>query len=165
MSATKPIPGEQVIDASNVKLTDITPEEIVRLTKVRDGFEKAVANVVNLKQDDVERAGLNEKDIARLVLAFADDTRIGELLPSSAKLTELLYETQQLRRHDIGTILAELAAQARRRADRSANAAQVLGPLGELLDYQYGPGAKAAATKEKSKDAKAAAAPPAVPTP
>ena len=33
-----PIPGEMSIDATDVEVTDITPEQISKLTKVRDGF-------------------------------------------------------------------------------------------------------------------------------
>ena len=41
------------------------------------------------------------------------------------------------------------------------NGAEVLGPFAELLEYQYAPGAKAAATREKAKGAKQEAPPPA----
>jgi hypothetical protein len=112
--------------------------------------------VLNLKPEAIERAGLNEKDIQRLTEIFARDERIGELLPASEKLVELLHETRQCGRHDMGTILAEFAAQSRRRADRAQNPAEILGPVEDLLDYQYGPAMKATATKEKAKDAPAA---------
>lgn len=148
-----PVPGELHIDASDVKATDITPEQILKLTKVRDGFELAVKQVLNLKPEDAERAGINPKEIERLRAIFAEDQRIGEVLPAADKMAELLREARLLRRHDIGTILAEMAAQVRRRADRSPSPGEVLGPFTELHDYQYGPGAKASATKEKAKDA------------
>jgi len=148
-----PVIGELHVDATDVKVTDITPEQILKLTKVRDGYEEAVEHVLNLKDEDVARAGINPAEITRLGAVFADDARIGELLPASEKLTELLKEARLLRRHDIGTILAEIAAQARRRADRSQAPAEVLGPLDTLMEYQYGPGAKASATKEKAKEA------------
>lgn len=164
-----PIPGDQIIDASSVKLTDITPEQLIRLTKVRDGFELAVANILNAKPADLERAGINEKEVARLASVFANDKHICELLPASDKLTEMLHESKQLGRHDMGTIMAEFAAQVRRRADRSVNGAEVLGPFDVLLDYQYGPAAKAMATKakakEKAKEASQDVSPPAGETP
>ncbi|MDC3956692.1 hypothetical protein KEG38_22720 [Polyangium jinanense] len=146
--------GDLIIDASDIKVTDITPEQIQKLTKLRDGFEAAVKNLLGLKPEDADRAGLNEKDKERLAAAFARDQRIGELLPASQKLTELLHETRQTTRHEIATILAENAAQAKRRADRVQNGAEVLGPVAPLMDYQYGPANKAAATKEKAKEPK-----------
>ncbi|HVK68192.1 MAG TPA: hypothetical protein VM694_27225 [Polyangium sp.] len=149
-----PAVGDLVIDASDVKVTDITPEQIQKLTKLRDGFEDAVHNLLGLKSEDADRAGLNEKDKARLAAAFARDQRISELLPAAQKLTELLHETRQTTRHEIATILAENAAQAKRRADRVQNGAEVLGPVAPLLDYQYGPANKAAATKEKAREPK-----------
>jgi hypothetical protein len=148
-----PVSGELSIDATDVKVTDITPEQISKLTKVRDGYQEAVNCILNQKVEILELAGINEKEVARLAKASADDVRIGELHPPAEKLVELLYETQMLRRHDIGIILGEVAAQVRRRADRSPNGAEVLGPFAALLEYQYGPGAKGAATREKAKEA------------
>lgn len=52
-------------------------------------------------------------------------------------------------------LLSELAAQIRRRAERSADGAELLGPTADILECQYGPAARASLTKEK----KAAAAP------
>jgi hypothetical protein len=149
-----PVPGEMSVDATDIKVTDITPEQISKLTKVRDGFDTAVKTVINLKPEDVTRAGLSSDEITRLGAAYANDQRIGELLPAAEKMVELLHEARQLGRHDMGTMLAEMAAQVRRRSERVPNGPEVLGPVGELMDYQYGPGAKAAATKEKAKEAK-----------
>lgn len=140
--------GDLIIDATDIPLVDITPDRVRQLTKVRDGYESAVANVVQLATADVERAGLNPAEIQRLQSLSADDAHLGELHAAAQKLTELLYETRLQRRHEIATLLAEFAAQARRRADRVENKAEVLGPLAALLDYQYGPAKQAAATKE-----------------
>jgi hypothetical protein len=150
----RPVPGDMHIDATDVQVTDITPEQIKGLTKLHDGYEDAVRQVLNLKPEDVARAGINPAEIARLGDAFAADTRIGELLPSSEKMTELLGEARLLRRHDIGTILGEIASQARRRADHSPAPGEILGPVDKVIAYQYGPAAKAVATKEKAKKAK-----------
>jgi hypothetical protein len=149
----KPIPGELHIDATEVQLTDITPDQIKKLTKVRDGYEEAVAQLLNLKPADVERAGINPAEIARLGTVFAEDQHISEFIPSADKLAELLHEGRLLRRHEIGTILGEIASQARRRSERVSNGPEVLGPVDLLMDYQYGPGAKGAATREKAKEA------------
>jgi len=55
------------------------------------------------------------------------------------------------RGHAIATRLAEIAEQARRRADRSLNGPAILGPLADLLDYQLGPAQKAVTTRAKAK--------------
>lgn len=149
-----PVPGDKHIDASDVDLIDITTDEINKLTKVRDGFEPVIASILNLKEEDLDRAGVNEKSVGQLAELSLRDKRIGQLLPAVEKLAELLHETKQLGRHEIALILAEISAQVRRRAERSAKGAAVLGPFSDLLDYQYGPGAKGAATREKAKEAK-----------
>lgn len=59
-------------------------------------------------------------------------------------------------RADIAVILAEMAAQARRRGGKVSH---VLGPVQPLLDYQYGPAIKAAATRKKAAEAEAKAGP------
>jgi len=140
--------GDLIIDATGIPLVDITPDRVRQLTKVRDGYEAVVTHVVQLAAGDVERAGLNPAEIQRLQTLAADDAHLGELHAAAQKLTELLYETRLLRRHEIATLLAEFAAQARRRAERVENKPEVLGPLATLLDYQYGPAKQAAATKE-----------------
>ena len=140
--------GDVSIDASGIVLVDITPDRVRQLTKVRDGYENAVNNVLQLKPTDVERAGLNPAEIQRLQTLALQDAHLGELHAAAAKLTELLYETRLERRHEIGTLLGEFGSQARRRADRVANGHEVLGPLSALLEYQYGPAQQAVATKE-----------------
>lgn len=140
--------GDLIIDATGIPLSDITPDRVRQLTKVRDGYETVVTHVVQLAAADVERAGLNPAEIQRLQALSAEDAHLGELHAAAQKLTELLYETRLQRRHEIATLLAEFAAQARRRADRVENKHEVLGPVATLLDYQYGPAKQAAATKE-----------------
>lgn len=147
-----PKPGDVVIDASGISLVDITPERIRQLTKVRDGYDAAVANVARLKAIEVERAGLNSGDVQRLQTLAAEDAQLTELHAAAEKLTELLYETRLERRHEIATLLGEFAAQARRRADRVSNTHEVLGPLADLLEYQYGPAKQAVATREAGKE-------------
>ena len=140
--------GELIIDATGIPLVDITPERVRQLTKVRDGYEAVVTHMLQLAATDVERAGLNPAEIQRLQTLSADDAYLGELHAAAQKMTELLYETRLQRRHEIATLLAESAAQTRRRAERVENKHEVLGPLAPLLDYQYGPAQQAAATKE-----------------
>jgi hypothetical protein len=147
--------GDLSVDATDISVVDTTPGRIRHLTKVRDGYEAVVTHILQLSAADIKRAGINPEDIQRLQVVSAEDTHIGELHPASAKLTELLYETRQERRHEIATLLGEFAAQTRRRADGVDNPDEVLGPMETLLDYQYGPARQALATKEAAqKDGK-----------
>jgi hypothetical protein len=59
------------------------------------------------------------------------------------------------RGHQLSLLFGELAMQGRRRGERDPHGAEILGPLADLFEYQYGPANKAAATREKEK-AKAA---------
>jgi hypothetical protein len=120
---------------------------------VRDGYTDAIKNVLQLKTEDVERAGLNPSDIQRLATLAQREAYLGELHGPSEKLTEMLYETRLEDRHEIATLLGEFAAQTRRRAERVDNGAEVLGPLETLLEYQSGPAKQGAATKEAAKEA------------
>jgi len=143
--------GDKTIDASDVDLVDITPERIRELSKLRDGYEKAIQNVVELNSDAVTKAGLNPTEIQRLSMLATKNAYLGELHAAAEKLTELLKETRLETRHEIATLLGEMAAQTRRRADRATNGAEILGPLAALLEYQSRAAKQAAATKEKEK--------------
>ena len=96
--------------------------------------------------------GIKSAEIQKLRTLSADDAHLGQLHAAAQKLTELLYETRLQRRHEIATLLGEFGAQARRRAERVENSAEVLGPLAALLNYQYGPAKQAAATKEAAQE-------------
>ena len=143
--------GDLHIDASDLTLVDITAERVQSLTKVHDGYEKAVTMLVNAKTDVLDRAGINPKDIERLSAEFAKEQRLTKLHAASEKLTELLFEGRQESRHIIATIIAEAAAQTRRRAERTNNPAEVLGSLEAVLDYQYSAAQKGATTRQKAK--------------
>ena len=146
-----PVPGDQVIDASEFVFVDITPDRVRKLTKLREGYPEAVSEVLNLKPVDIDRAGLSQSDVAKLRVVSAESERAELFLAAVAKLGELLHEAVALHHHDIGILLAEFAAQASRRAGRVTNGDEVLGPVKKLLSYQYGPAHKALATKEKHK--------------
>src|SRR5262249_43562385 len=81
---------------------------------------------------------------------IAEYNRCDELLPAAEKLAELLRETKLDRADQISAIMAELVAQARRRAARDPKPYEILGPLADLLDYQLGPANRAEPTKAKS---------------
>ena len=148
-----PTPGDLHIDATDIAVIDLTPEYLQTLTKLRAGFEKGVANIARLTPAQLKAAGINPDDAATIVALTAEHKRISALHEASAKLTELLHETSMDRGHTIATRLAEATEQAKRRADRSPNGAEILGPLADLLQYQLGPAYKGAATKAKAKAA------------
>ncbi len=150
-----PKPGDKHIDVSDIALVDIMPDEVPRLVKLRDGADKAMANAERLKPEEIERAGINEKDLQRLLLLIAEHRRLVEVAPAAEKLAELIYETRLDRGHHISVLFGEICSQARRRAAHAPDGGSVLGPLEDLLDYQYGPANRAAATREKTKASRA----------
>lgn len=152
-----PKPGDPGVDASDIALVDITPDEIRAYIKFRAGIERALACLENLKPEDIDRAGLNPKTVQETLELIADYRRASELHPAAAKLAEMLYETKMERAHRISLNLGELAAQGRRRGERAPNGGEILGPLADLLDYQYGFAKKSAATRAKKAKASQAA--------
>ena len=142
--------GDLSVDASDVQTVNRLTDALRRLTKLHDGWEKAANNLLRLKPAEIQRAGMNAEDIARLPALLAQKKRLDDLRPPVERLGEILSDTDSVRSHEIAVILGEQAAQARRRADRSATGDEILGPLGDLLDYQYGPAIKAAATRAKN---------------
>lgn len=148
---THPKPGDLSINAEGLAVVDVTPEEIGRYLKFREGADKAITCIENLKPEDIERAGLNPATVQETITLIADYRRASELLPSAEKLAELLYETKMHRAHHISLNFGELAAQSRRRGERNPNGAEILGALKGLLDYHYGPAQKGAATRAKNK--------------
>jgi hypothetical protein len=153
-----PKPGDQVIDISDIKLIDITPEQILTFIKVHAGVDKAMANIERLKPAEIERAGLNERDVTRTIALIAEYRRIEDVLPAAEKLVELLYESKLDRGHQISLLFGEIAIQARRRGERDPKGAEILGLLADLLEYQCSPANKAAATREKNAKAARASA-------
>jgi hypothetical protein len=147
----KPVPGELAIDASDVSVVDYTPERIAKLVKFRARVGLAIANVLRLRPEDMERAGINEKDVERVRTLVAERQRIEEVYPAAMKLAELLYETKLDKEHRISLLFGEIAAQARRRAKRDPAGSEVLGPLADLLEYQSAPAKKGVATREKAR--------------
>jgi hypothetical protein len=145
-----PVPGDQHIDASELSLVDLTPEAMHRFIKVRDGIDKAVASLKRLDSGQIERAGLNAGDVARAIAIAEQHGKIDAMIPAAEKLAEMLMETRAARGHELATLLGEIASQARRRGERDAKGPEILGPLAELLAYQYGPAQRSAATRAKT---------------
>jgi len=146
-----PRPGDQVVDLSDLALKDITPEQAQKLTKPRDGIAKAVTNVLLSDSEARKRAGVSDDEVVELTALWADYQRLEEVLPAVEKLAELVKETRQLSGHEIAIRVGEIANQIRRRGERSINEGEVVAPFSVLLDYQFGPAVKAAATREKAK--------------
>ncbi len=150
---THPKPGDLSIVAEDLAVINVPPEVIRGYLKFRDGVEKAISCVENLKTIDIERAGLNPATVQETLTLLADHRRACELLPAAEKLAELIYETKMHRAHHISLNFGELATQARRRGERNANGDEILGALKDLLDYHYGPAQKGANTRAKNKAA------------
>lgn len=151
-----PAVGDMSIDASDIVPVDLTPEQIQRKTKVRGGFPKAVAALSRLSPDQIKASGINADEVARALELKTQYDRCDELLPAAEKLVELLRETRVEYGHQIGIVLGEVAAQARRRADRDPKAAETLGTLADLVDYVSAPALKAAETRAKKDESSAA---------
>ena len=145
-----PVPGDLHIDVSDLTVYDLTPDQIAKKTKVRDGFDKAAECLGRLKPEQIKQAGISTDEVDRCAVFLAQYKRADEVLPAAEKLVELLRETRIESGHQIGVILGDAAAQVRRRADRDAKAAEVLGALDELLSYVSAPAYKAVATRNKA---------------
>lgn len=146
-----PKKGDLHIDASDISVIDYAPAALNNLTKLRPGHTGATDNLAVLTAEQIEAAGINPAEVAAVTALAAEHKKIAALHAAAEKLTELLNDTMLDRGHQIATRLAEIVEQARRRADRSPNGAQILGPLDALLAYQLGPSQKALATKAKAK--------------
>lgn len=154
MDPKKPTIGQLHIDASDIKVRDLATEQIVTMSKARDGVQVAVACLLRQTPELLERAGISPLLVKQATEYMVTHDRCDEVLPAAKKLVELLHETQIHARHELAGIIAEVAAQARRRADRDPQGEEILALLEELLDYHYGPAAKGMATKEKKKASK-----------
>ena len=146
-----PKPGDLHIDASAIAVVDLLPEQIAKLSKLRDGYDRALGALASLSPEAATRAGIHPDEIARANALDADIKSLDVFTPAAEKLVELMKETRYDRGHQLAGILTEAAAQARRRADRDPNGAAILAPLEDLLEFQYGPAAKATATREKAR--------------
>jgi len=145
-----PVPGDKHIDATDLTLIDITPDQMVKFVKIRDGVAKAIGNLMRLTPAQIDRAGLHAGDVQRAIDLGHDHSRLDAMVPAAEKLAEMLIETRASRGHDLGLLLGEIASQARRRGLRDPQGPEILGPLEDLLAYHFGPAQKGAATRAKS---------------
>jgi len=145
-----PTPGDKSIDVSDLELIDITTEDIASYAKFHDGSGLALDNAERLTAVEIARAGINPDDFQHLLVLITEYRRIDKVSPAAVKLVELLSETKLERAHRISLLFGEICAQARRRAARDPKGGEILGPLQDLLDYQYGPARQGAATRAKN---------------
>lgn len=145
-----PVPGDREINVTDLALIDVTSEEVNRFVKFRGGVGLALANIERLKAEEITRAGINEGDYQFLLGLIGEYRRMDEVLPAAAKLAEMLHESKLERAHRISLLFGEICSQARRRAERDPKGGEILGPLQDLLDYQYGPARQGAATRAKN---------------
>ncbi|MDI3286913.1 hypothetical protein [Polyangium sp. 15x6] len=146
----KPVSGDKHIDASDLALIDVTPEQMLKFIKIREGVAHAIANLRRLTPEQIDRAGLNAGDVQRALHIADEHQQLDAMVPAAEKLAEMLIETRASRGHDLAMLLGEIASQARRRGQRDPKGPEILGPLEDLFAYQYGPAQKSAATRAKS---------------
>jgi len=146
-----PVPGDTQIDASGLDLVDVTPDQMMKFVKVRDGVAKAIGALKRLDAAQIERAGLNTNVVQRAIEVGETYHRIEGMIPAAEKLVEMLDETRASQGHELATLLGEIASQARRRGQRDPKGPEILGPLEDLFSYQFGPAQKSAATRAQVK--------------
>jgi hypothetical protein len=111
---------------------------------------------MRLTPEELERAGVNEKEVQRARSLIAEHERAEKLLPAVEKLAELVYKTKLDRAHQISLIIGEMTNHVRRRGERNPNGAAILRPFADLLEYHYAPANKAVATKARAAEENAA---------
>src|SRR5262245_2297093 len=94
-----PLPGDLSIDATDVDVVDITPDQLIKLLKLHGGAVKALANIERLEPSEIKRAGVNPDQVDRAIALIAEYRRCEALLPAAEMLAELLYETKMDRGH------------------------------------------------------------------
>jgi hypothetical protein len=156
MDPTKPEPYDLHLDLSDIKIVNLHPEQVASYSKTRPGYKKAIECLLRLSPELIERVGVNPATLGKAQEFLSTDGRCDEVFPAAEKLVELVHETRLNARHELAGIIGEVAAMARRRSERDPKGAEILAALQELLDYHYGPAAKALATKEKAKAAEKA---------
>jgi hypothetical protein len=147
--------GDLIIDASQLPVRDLTPEQIKKITKLRDGALPALQRILQLTPQELVAAGISAAEITRANTLLSEYKYADELLPPAEKLAELMHETKLDRGHQIANLLTEIAGQVRRRAERDLLDDEILAKLEEVFDYQYGPAYMAQLTRARKAEAEA----------
>jgi hypothetical protein len=141
--------GDMAVDATDVKCTFLTNDQIRHYSKVRPGFERALTSLLLLTAAQAKSLGISDDDLTEAAALKPDLDRLAQLLPVVEEILRRLHSTNLDRCHRVAVILHSVAATARRRAERDPDANLVLGSLLDLLAYVSEPGKKAAATRAK----------------
>lgn len=144
-----PVLGAMSIDASDVQVVYLTPDQIKHLTKVRAGYDKALSCLAQLTPAQAQILGIPEADLTEIQTLQPTLDRMDELVPPADEMARLLHTTQSSHEHRAATLIHAAAKSARDRAKRDPNAAEVLGALKDLTDYVAEPSDKAVLTKTK----------------
>jgi len=150
-----PSVGDLHIDASKLVAKDLTPEQVKKAIKLRDGAITALQRVLQLGPQQLDAAGISTKEISRITGVLENHQYALELRAPTDKLSELVDETRIDSGHQIAGFLAEVAGQVRSRVERNLLDEELLAALEDLLEYQYGPAAKAMLTKARKAKAEA----------
>jgi hypothetical protein len=143
--------GAQHIDASDMDLKIVSAEFIRDLTKLHDGYEKAVENLIQASLESLKHAGISADGVEEVRQLWADYQRLGLLIPAHERLGQMFSGARALLGHEIALRLGEAARQARGRGERDLEGYDIPGTFADLLAYHFGPAQRAAATREKNK--------------
>ncbi|HLM73822.1 MAG TPA: hypothetical protein VK459_14050, partial [Polyangiaceae bacterium] len=104
-------PCDLHIDATDIKIVDLFPEQVSKLSKTRSGFNVAIACLLRLSPELIDRAGINPAVVPKAAALMATNDRCDSMLPAAEKLVELLHETRLHARHELAGLVAEVGAQ------------------------------------------------------
>jgi hypothetical protein len=151
--------GDSILDASEVKLVDLSLDQIRRASKLYDGFEGALA-AIRLASDDVKkRCKIDPAELTRIEGVLANLKMAQRFAAPLAKLSELISETIIADGSEIAVFLTEVANSARDRAEREDEGkapkgeAHLPAVLEALLKYQFGRAIQGAQTRQQNQQA------------
>ena len=145
--------GDSIIDASDLKLVDLSLEQIKKASKLHDGFETALNAIRRSSEDVKKRCKIDPEELARLEVVLANYKQAQQFVAPLAKLMELVSETIIANRSELAVFITDTANASRDRHDREAEGKatagkeSIPGVLGDLFKYQFGPAIQAALTR------------------
>jgi hypothetical protein len=144
-----PVLGALAIDASDVQIVYLTPDQIKHVTKVRPGFDGALACVAQLTPAQAQILGVPATDLAEIQALQPTLDRLDEIEPPAEEMARLIRTTRLARQHRSATLIHAAVQAAQLRARHDPNAAEILGVLKDAQDYVSAPAGKAVLTKTK----------------
>ena len=151
--------GDRVIDASEVKLVDLTIGQTIKTAKVRDGFEQALEafNLVDEahRESFFERIKVSKSELSRINAVHQNWLQAQALVAPLEKLLELAKETMIANGGEIAVFITDSCKSARDRAKREDEGTaprteadlNIEATLEKPFVYQYGPGQQGAQTR------------------